>query len=160
MQSTSSIEEEGSNNSRALGAEAYRTHYPVSRLYRARYPKDIRIPCPPEEEEEGLHRISDHMHCASAGPPAKIPQDNLHGSSPPLWTSLPHINPYGVSNAVNIFMFLEHSMEAVTQAALLERQWDIASDSNTILSYTNTDAMMTKQRILPVVIWVGAAKTL
>ena len=55
--------------------------------------------------------------------------------------------PDRVSNAVNIFMFLDLSLEAGTKAVLVARRWDTALESNTLTSYADTAALMTKQRI-------------
>ena len=69
-------------------------------------------------------------------------------------------DPDRVSDAVNIFMFLDLSPETGTESALVAWRWDTALDSNTLTSYDNTVALMTKQRILRIVGLEGAAKML
>ena len=61
---------------------------------------------------------------------------------------------------MNIFMFLDLSLAAGTEAALVARQWDIALESKTLMSYNDTAARMTKQRISPIMGWEGAANML
>ena len=56
-------------------------------------------------------------------------------------------DPDGVSDAVNIFMFPDLSLAAGTKVALVTRRWDTALDSDMIMSYANTSALMSKQRI-------------
>ena len=69
-------------------------------------------------------------------------------------------DPGRVSDAVNIFMFLDLSLLAGTEAALVARHWDTESKSNTLMSYTNTALLMTKQRISPILVWEGSVKLL
>ena len=69
-------------------------------------------------------------------------------------------DPEGESDAVNIFMFLDLSLLAGTEAALVARHWDTESKSNTLMSYTNTALLMTKQRISPILVWEGSVKLL
>ena len=61
--------------------------------------------------------------------------------------------PDGVSYAVNIFMFPDLSISAGTEAALVARRLDTALNSNTLTSYANTDVLMTKQRVSPIMEW-------
>ena len=69
-------------------------------------------------------------------------------------------DPDGVSNALNIFMFLDISLEEGEEAAMVAWQWDTALYSNTIKLYTDTTALVTKQKISPIIGWEGAAKML
>ena len=66
--------------------------------------------------------------------------------------------PGGVINAVNIFNFPDLSLAADTESVLVARRWDKALDSNTLPSYTDTSALMTKQIIFPIVGWEVVSK--
>ena len=54
---------------------------------------------------------------------------------------------------MNIFMFPDLSISAGTEAALVARRLDTALNSNTLTSYANTDVLMTKQRVSPIMEW-------
>ena len=56
---------------------------------------------------------------------------------------------------MNIFMLLDLSIAEGTEAALVAWQWDTALDSNTLMSYTDTAVLMTKQRISQIIGWEG-----
>ena len=62
-------------------------------------------------------------------------------------------DPNGESDAVNIFMFPDLSLAAGTKAALVARRWETSLDSNTLTYYSDTAALMTKQRISPIMVW-------
>ena len=59
-------------------------------------------------------------------------------------------DPVRVRDAVNIFVFLDLSLAAGTKAALVAWRWETVLDSNTLTSYAKTSALMTKQRISPI----------
>ena len=69
-------------------------------------------------------------------------------------------DPDRVSDAMNIFMLPDLSLAAGKEAALLAWQWDTAVESNTLTPYSNTAALMAKQRITPIFGWEGADKML
>ena len=66
-------------------------------------------------------------------------------------------DPNGESDAVNIFMFPDLYLAAGTKAALVARRWETSLDSNTLTYYSDTAALMTKQRISPIMVWEGEA---
>ena len=61
---------------------------------------------------------------------------------------------------MNIFMFPDLSLAEVTEAVLVARQWYTLLDSNTLTSYSDTTALMTKEHIAPIIGWEGAVNML
>ena len=61
---------------------------------------------------------------------------------------------------MKIFMFPYLYLAAGAEAALVSRRWETALESNTLTSYADTVALMTKQRIYPIMGWEGASKIL
>ena len=61
---------------------------------------------------------------------------------------------------MNIFMFPDLSLTEGTETALVPRRWYTLLDSNTLTSYSDTTALMTKEHIAPIIGWEGAVNML
>ena len=69
-------------------------------------------------------------------------------------------DPYGVGDAINVFLFPDLSPSAGSEAALLARKWDAILGGDALTSFADTSLLLAKQRVKPVTSWEAAEKQL
>ena len=69
-------------------------------------------------------------------------------------------DPDGVGDAVNVFLFLDLSPSAGSEAALLARRWDAIVGGGALTSFADTSLLLAKHRVEQVTTWEAAKKQL
>ena len=62
-------------------------------------------------------------------------------------------DPDGVGGIVKNFLFPDLSLSAGSQVALAARQWDMALDSSTLTTYSDTASLLQRQKVAPIIGW-------
>ena len=69
-------------------------------------------------------------------------------------------DPYGVGDALNIFLFPDLSPSSGWEAALLTWKWDAILGGSTLTSFSDTSLLMGKQKVVPISGWDEASSQL
>ena len=69
-------------------------------------------------------------------------------------------DPDGVEDTVNIFLFPDLSLSAISKAALVVRRWDTTLDIRTMVAYSDTASLLQHQEVELIIGWEAAVNIL
>ena len=60
-------------------------------------------------------------------------------------------DPEGVGDAVNIFLFTDLSLSAISEATLVSRRWGTAPDSSPLVNFKDIASLLQRKNVDPVI---------